>query len=105
MSKFQFSPEAYIEAVSILARGEPSCADKAFDLLAADVDKQQNTTRRKWHHLKRGSDYTEFCRGTLQVATKPVVEGDILICYQGETGDFYYREQGEFEDGRFVEII
>lgn len=59
---------------------------------------------RLWRHLKRGSSYTELARGELQVATRPVVEGDILVAYIAEDQKIYYREQGEFEDGRFEEI-
>lgn len=56
-------------------------------------------------HLKRKSTYTVLFQGKLQVATRPVVEGDVLIAYLSELdGQVYYQLHEEFHDGRFGRI-
>jgi hypothetical protein len=59
------------------------------------------STAPRWRHLARGTTYTELGRGKLQASTRPVVEGDEIVAYRGDDGAWWFRERGEFEDGRF----
>lgn len=60
--------------------------------------------RPHWRHYARGSTYTEIGRGTLQASKRPAIEGDSLVAYRDRYGAIYFREQSEFEDGRFEKI-
>ena len=64
-----------------------------------------NTTARRWRHVKRGTIYTEVCRAELQAATSNPAEGHSLVIYRGEDGKMWARAAGEFTDGRFVEVM
>lgn len=105
MSKFKFSKVAFTKAFELARSGNAGWFTDAIALLEADVQNQQNAGKRQWHHLKRGTTYTEHFRAHLQIATKPLKEDDILVVYvDNESGRACTREESEFEDGRFVEI-
>ena len=58
----------------------------------------------RWHHIGRGTDYTEVGRGKVQASKRPIVEGDTLVAYRGDDGALHFREASEFEDGRFERV-
>lgn len=57
-----------------------------------------------YRHLKRGSEYALVAIGKLQSSGGPVHEGDTLVAYIGEDGQFWFRKESEFRDGRFVRV-
>jgi hypothetical protein len=59
--------------------------------------------RLRYRHLKRGSEYSALGRGLLQ-SSVPISEGETLVAYVGDDGRLWFRPQGEFDDGRFVEL-
>jgi hypothetical protein len=64
----------------------------------------------RYHHLKRGSNYTIVGEVRLNTAAAKRVEydgpvdGDILTLYLGDDGTYSARDPEEFLDGRFVKI-
>jgi hypothetical protein len=79
--------------------------------LRAEIDRltealNSSATPRRWRHLKRGSEYVEIGRATLQSKTQDLMNGDRLVVYKGDhpDGQLWARGEDEFEDGRFVEI-
>lgn len=105
MKQFQFSDDVLREARDLI----PVDADIKFDdilrFLAADVDKQRPIDGRRYHHHKRGSDYTLHAKAILNVSTTPPQEGDIINVYVAdEDGRICARKESEFNDGRFSPI-
>lgn len=68
------------------------------------INEEQLSEKQRWHHVKRGTNYTEIGRGNLQCSTSSPVEGDVMVWYQGDNGLYHCRKASEFDDGRFVEI-
>jgi len=102
---FRFSPAGIAAAADILGISDEANFELALQALAGDVDRQQRTGKRRWHHHKRGSNYTEIMRGFLNVATKPPADGDVVVIYIADVDNrVCVREAGEFEDGRFAEL-
>lgn len=58
----------------------------------------------RFHHKKRGSNYTVIGEARLQCSNKLPVDGDMLVLYRGDDGVYSVRDPDEFDDGRFVEI-
>jgi len=58
----------------------------------------------QWQHVKRGTVYRVIGRGELQMNNDCLVDGSAMVIYQGDDGRFWVREEGEFEDGRFVRL-
>ncbi len=52
----------------------------------------------------REPDGIVVARPTLQVATRPLRQGDVLVGYRGRDGDEWARLREEFEDGRFERL-
>lgn len=75
-------------------------------IAALERERHGQGTAPQWRHVKRGTVYTEVCRGLLQVA-KPVGEdggATLMIIYRGEDGQHWVREFHEFMDGRFKRL-
>ena len=99
------------------------CADLlaepyGIDLVAAIVRKFNATSEQRglatrmdnhgqdrWRHVARGSDYVEVGRARVQASTRRIEEDDTVVVYRGKHGKLYAREEGEFEDGRFVRLM
>ena len=58
----------------------------------------------RWRHVARGSDYVEVGRAKVQNSLQLIDEGDTIVVYRGADGKLWAREEGEFEDGRFVQV-
>lgn len=58
----------------------------------------------RYRHVKRGTEYEVIGLASLQIATGDLVDGSSLVIYRGEDGQLWAREEGEFHDGRFVEV-
>lgn len=58
----------------------------------------------RFHHKKRGTNYTVVGAARLQFSTKLPEDGDMLVLYRGDDGVYSVRALEEFNDGRFVEI-
>ena len=58
----------------------------------------------RFHHKKRGSNYTVVGAARLQFSTTMPKDGDMLTLYRGDDGVYSVRAPEEFNDGRFVEI-
>lgn len=56
-----------------------------------------------WRHQRRGGDFMEIGRATLEAA-RPVGEGAEIVFYMDMAGGLWCREAGEFADGRFASI-
>jgi len=58
-----------------------------------------------WRHSARGSTYRIVAMADVQASTRPLVDGDAVVLYQGdETGDYHVRLPAEFLDGRFEQL-
>ena len=57
-----------------------------------------------WRHKVRGTTYAEVRRAEVQMATRPLKEGDIVVVYEGADMKPYARLDEEFEDGRFERL-
>lgn len=62
--------------------------------------------QRRWVHSKTRGHYYEVARAKVQASTRPIVEDDEIVVYQGSGpgGGTYARRTGEFEDGRFITL-
>ena len=58
----------------------------------------------RWRHAKRGTEYVEVGRAKVQASIRQIEDGDTVVVYQSTEGALHAREEGEFEDGRFVRI-
>ncbi len=58
----------------------------------------------RFHHKKRGSNYTVIGAARLQFSTRLPEDGDMLTLYRGDDGTYSVRAPEEFNDGRFIEI-
>lgn len=59
----------------------------------------------RFHHLKRGSNYTVVGEARLQCSSAWAInDGDMLTLYRGEDDVYSVRHPSEFNDGRFVPI-
>ncbi|MBS7812312.1 hypothetical protein [Roseococcus pinisoli] len=56
-----------------------------------------------YRHVKRGTEYTVLGQGELQMSAD-LVDGAELVIYRGDDGKIWFRETGEFHDGRFVKV-
>lgn len=77
-------------------------ARKAQDRVSAFEANDER--RQRWVHVKRQTHYWEQCRAKVQAATRPIEEGDTVIIYVGNDGEFHARRDEEFEDGRFITL-
>jgi hypothetical protein len=58
-----------------------------------------------WRHKKRGSEYLEIGRATLQNSGKrPLSDDAVMIVYQSAEGRLFVRAEAEFLDGRFERV-
>lgn len=55
----------------------------------------------RFHHKKRGSNYTVVGAARLQFSTTMPKDGDMLTLYRGDDGAYSVRAPDEFNDGRF----
>lgn len=56
-----------------------------------------------YRHVKRGTLYKVLFELEIQIATgRPIVEGDVIVAYEGDDKKYWGRLKEEFYDGRFV---
>ena len=61
-------------------------------------------TTRRVRHQKRGTTYEVIGTAELQMDTD-LVDGAFLTIYRGEDGKWWARQEDEFEDGRFEDVV
>lgn len=77
---------------------------RATETAAADAPGKIWQPARLVRHKKRGTTYAVIGTAELQMATD-LVDGSFLTIYQGEDGKWWARQEDEFADGRFEDLI
>lgn len=60
-----------------------------------------NVLMQLWTHVRRGTHYLALNTAQVQASTRDLVEGDEVMVYMNEDGNWYVRLEEEFKDGRF----
>ena len=58
----------------------------------------------RWHHKKRGTNYTQVGQARLNYSERLPADGEMLTLYLGDDGVYSVRHPDEFLDGRFEPI-